>query len=192
MFLIVHFALDFSEVEGLKAYAATGYDTATGEITMTRVKKVNAGVGVYLVGEASATYAVPYIGYSTSNSLNMLVGVLKKTMVNSYTDDGIYANYRYVKKSGDTQYKFYQAGDGNTVSAGKAYLQIPVAWFGGMASETVGVRFDEGELTDIEEVYDEVEGADGKVEIVYDLQGRVVENPTNGIYIINGKKVLIK
>ena len=187
-----HFALDFSEVEGLKAYAATGYDTATGEITMTRVKKVNAGVGVYLVGEVSATYAVPYIDYSTSYSLNMLVGVLNKTMVNSYSDDGIYANYRYVKKSGDTQFKFYQAGDGNTVSAGKAYLQIPVAWFGGMASETVGVRFDEGELTDIEEIYDEVEGIDGKVEIVYDLQGRVVENPTNGIYIINGKKVLIK
>ena len=27
---------------------------------------------------------------------------------------------------------------------------------------------------------------------VYDLNGRVVENPTNGIYIINGKKVLLK
>ena len=187
-----HFALDFSEVEGLKAYAATGYDTATGEITMTRVKKVNAGVGLYLVGEVSATYAVPYIDYSTSYSLNMLVGVLNKTMVNSYSDDGIYANYRYVKKSGDTQFKFYQAGDGNTVSAGKAYLQIPVAWLGGVASETVGIRFDDGEFTDIEEMYDEVEGADGKVEVVYDLQGRVVENPTNGIYIINGKKVLIK
>ena len=28
--------------------------------------------------------------------------------------------------------------------------------------------------------------------VVYDLGGRVVENPTKGIYIINGKKVLIK
>ena len=186
------YALDFSEVEGLKAYAATGYDTATGEITMTRVKKVNAGIGVYLVGEASTTYAVPYIDYSTTNSLNMLVGVLKKTMVNSYTDDGIYANYRYVKKSGDTQYKFYQAGDGNTVSAGKAYLQIPVAWFGGMASETVGVRFDDGELTDIDEVEGEIGLEDVKTKTVYDLQGRAVENPAHGIYIIDGKKVFIK
>ncbi len=187
-----HYSLDFSEVEGLKAYVATGYDTATGEITMTRVKKVNAGVGVYLVGEASTTYAVPYIDYSTSNSLNMLVGVLNRTMVNSYSDDGIYANYRYVRKSGDTQFKFYQAGDGDTVSAGKAYLQIPVAWFGGIASRTIGVRFDEGELTDIEEMCDEVDGADGKLKTVYDLQGRAVENPTNGIYIVNGKKVFIK
>ena len=122
----------------------------------------------------------------------MLVGVLKKTMVNSYTDDGIYANYRYVKKSGDTQYKFYQAGDGNTVSAGKAYLQIPVAWFGGMASETVGVRFDDGELTDIDEVEGEIGLEDVKTKTVYDLQGRAVENPAHGIYIIDGKKVFIK
>ena len=32
----------------------------------------------------------------------------------------------------------------------------------------------------------------GKVKTIYDLQGRVVENPTNGIYIIDGKKVIIK
>ena len=28
--------------------------------------------------------------------------------------------------------------------------------------------------------------------IVYDLRGSVVENPTNGIYIVNGKKILVK
>ena len=27
---------------------------------------------------------------------------------------------------------------------------------------------------------------------VYDLNGRAVENPTKGIYIINGKKLLLK
>ena len=31
-----------------------------------------------------------------------------------------------------------------------------------------------------------------KVKTIYDLQGRKVENPTKGIYIINGKKVLVK
>ncbi|MBR3896326.1 MAG: hypothetical protein IKJ42_04805, partial [Bacteroidaceae bacterium] len=28
--------------------------------------------------------------------------------------------------------------------------------------------------------------------VVYDLQGRRVENPAKGIYIVNGKKVVIK
>ncbi len=32
----------------------------------------------------------------------------------------------------------------------------------------------------------------GKVKGVYDLQGRKVDNPTNGIYIVNGKKVFVK
>ena len=39
---------------------------------------------------------------------------------------------------------------------------------------------------------DEVKAENGEVKTVYDLQGREVENPTTGIYIINGKKVLVK
>ena len=35
---------------------------------------------------------------------------------------------------------------------------------------------------------DEIEG----IGIYYDLNGRPVENPTNGIYIKNGKKILVK
>ena len=51
-----------------------------------------------------------------------------------------------------------------------------------------GFRFDFSGITGVSEVKVE----DGKVEAIYDLQGRVVENPVNGIYIINGKKVLVK
>ena len=46
--------------------------------------------------------------------------------------------------------------------------------------------------TGIEEVFDEVKGESGKVKGVYDLQGREVNNPVRGIYIIDGKKVFIK
>ena len=38
----------------------------------------------------------------------------------------------------------------------------------------------------------DVKAENGKVKGVYDLQGRKVDNATNGIYIINGKKTLIK
>ncbi len=44
------------------------------------------------------------------------------------------------------------------------------------------------DFTGIDEVLDEVKGEDGEVKTVYDLNGRVVENPSKGIYIINGKK----
>lgn len=39
---------------------------------------------------------------------------------------------------------------------------------------------------------DEVKGENGKAKGVYDLQGRKIDNPTKGIYIIDGKKILIK
>ena len=51
----------------------------------------------------------------------------------------------------------------------------------------------EMDFTGIDEVYDEVKGEGGKVEgVYYDLSGRAVENPANGVYIVNGKKVVIK
>ena len=39
---------------------------------------------------------------------------------------------------------------------------------------------------------DDVKTENENATTVYDLNGRVVENPTDGIYIINGKKVLLK
>ena len=39
---------------------------------------------------------------------------------------------------------------------------------------------------------EDVKCQNGKVKTVYDLQGRETETPTDGIYIINGKKTLIK
>ena len=44
----------------------------------------------------------------------------------------------------------------------------------------------------IGEVFEDVKGESGNVKAIYDLQGRVVENPASGIYIIDGKKVLVK
>ena len=39
---------------------------------------------------------------------------------------------------------------------------------------------------------EEVKGENGKVKAIYDLQGRKVETASKGIYIIDGKKVLVK
>ncbi|MBR5593546.1 MAG: hypothetical protein IKW46_05670 [Bacteroidaceae bacterium] len=48
-------------------------------------------------------------------------------------------------------------------------------------------------VTEVPTGIDDVKGENGNWNsIYYDLNGRVVENPTNGIYIKNGKKVLIK
>ena len=48
------------------------------------------------------------------------------------------------------------------------------------------------DIVDIETGVEEVKGENGKVKAIYDLQGRKVAAPSKGIYIIEGKKVLIK
>ncbi len=50
-------------------------------------------------------------------------------------------------------------------------------------------RIEELESTDIENVVPELSF---DAPVYYDLSGRRVENPTRGIYIVNGKKVYIK
>jgi hypothetical protein len=45
---------------------------------------------------------------------------------------------------------------------------------------------------EVETGIEEVTGESANAGTIYDLQGRKVENPSNGIYIINGKKVLVK
>ena len=179
------YALDFSEVEGLKAYAATGYKSNSGVVTLTRVQTAEGGVGLFLKGEPGE-YVVPVIESTDEHSLNMLVGTLEETIVNS--TDGAMSNYKFTIADGDEAPMFYPFEDGTTLSAGKAYLQIPTAWLPATAQKSLSVRFDDGETTDI----DELKGEGEKVKTIYDLSGRVVENPTSGIYIINGKKVIIK
>ena len=57
----------------------------------------------------------------------------------------------------------------------------------------------EMDFTGIDEVLEDVKtepavdaSQNVKVQTIYDLNGRAVENPSNGIYIVNGKKMLVK
>ena len=52
------------------------------------------------------------------------------------------------------------------------------------------LEFEDGGTTGIETIENSQKSTDDGV--YYDLQGRRVENPTRGIYIVNGKKVVIK
>jgi hypothetical protein len=173
------------KVEELKAYAATGYKSNSQVVTLTRVQTSEPGIGLFLKGEPGE-YVVPVIESTDEHSLNMLVGTLEPTIVNS--TEGEMSNYKFTIADGDAAPMFYPFEDGTTLSAGKAYLQIPTAWLPATAQKSVSIRFDEGETTGI----DELKGENGEVKTIYDLQGRVVENPASGIYIIDGKKVIIK
>ena len=182
------YALDFSSVEGLKAYAAAGYNSRTGVVTLLRLNTSQPGEGIFIKGEPGK-YMVPIMESTDDHTINMLVGTLTKTSVNTTSDDGIYANYKYTKKDKDPAPMFYQFTDGSTVSAGKAYLQIPMAWLSTTGeARSIGLRFDEGEgATDIENPEFNIQNS----ALIYDLIGRKVSAPKKGgIYIVTGKKIV--
>ena len=163
--------LDFTNTTGLKAYIAT--EISGDNVQMVPVNKVPAGTGLVLKATTpgSAVYVPVFDGTGADNvSANKMVGSATATTE-------IAENGGYILSNG----AFHPATAG-TLAAGKAYLNIAVS-----ARELV-LNFD-GEVTAISEVTNTNRTNNTNV---YDLQGRKVAQPTKGLYIVNGRKVIIK
>ena len=91
------------------------------------------------------------------------------------------ANNYYVLGGNDNGAGFYKLASGGAIGANKAYLTYP-------SSAREFFLFND-DATRIEMPMVESSDADA---VVYDLQGRRVAQPTKGLYIVNGKKVIIK
>lgn len=162
-------ALDFTSATGLTAYIAE-YSVSEGKVSFTPVDNVPANTGVLLKGEAGE-YTISTIASSTTNvDANVLKGVTAATT----KDPGI-----FVLMKGAQGVGFYKTTNAFTVGANSAYIEIPSA-----ARTFIG--FDDM-TTAIEAVSTMQQNGE-----VYDLQGRRVVAPQKGLYIINGKKVVIK
>ena len=175
--------LDFSTVTGLKAYIITGYDWQSKMVYATRVYDVPAGTGIYLVG-AAADYTVP-ISSSTSYYINMLVGTLSNTEIEP--TDGEYTNLRLTGTSpSNASFKFLEAS--RIIPANKAYLQIPTNILGNSAN-AVGIIFDD-ETDGIESIEQNIDDNNDW----FTLDGRKINGmpTTKGVYVVKGRKVVIK
>jgi len=177
--------VDFSNVEGLKAFTATGYDHGT--LTVSRVLNAPAGTGLLLQGTAGVTYQVPY-ATQTGYYINLLHGLTQDTQVSPTAGDQ--TNFLLGKKNGVTT--FYRVAQTGTVSAGKAYLQLPTSVVGDLTGSRVMRIVADDETTGISEALPLNDNGEMTNDNVYDLQGRRVTKPTRGLYIVNGKKVVIK
>ena len=166
------YPLDFSEVTGLTAYIVKDDDASDGKITMTEVSKVPAETGLVLKAETTGSAIdVPILtGDADDVKGNLMTGSSSKMTA-------IAANGGYILSDG----KFHPAKEGK-LPEGKAYLKLAVS-----ASELL-LDF-EGGTTGVNEVRGQKSEVRGDF---YDLQGRKVANPTKGLYIVNGKKFVIK
>ena len=135
--------LDFSNVEGLKAYIATGYDKTTGTIWLTRVKDVPAKTGIYLVG-SEKNYEVPIVPETKSYYVNYLLGSIDPVTINE-TNEYTYINY-YLS-NGSNGVGFYRVNGTQDLPAYRSYLQIPYNIKNtGSAGETERIEISAGQL----------------------------------------------
>lgn len=170
--------LDFSQVEGLKAYTATSY--ADAKLTMTKADNAPAMTGL-VVKAVSGRYNVPVTATTTAPETNLLKGVVEKTPVNA--TEGDYTNFFLTAKG------FAPAAEKSDLAAGRAYLQLPTSFKPAAGAKIAMVFSDENETTAITSAKADVKDND----TVYDLQGRIVKGQLQrGIYIRGGKKFIVK
>ena len=84
---------------------------------------------------------------------------------------------------------YHQTGrDGNSIKLGAHRAGLKLATSGFAPAKELIFNFDDATTTGINNVQPV---AEKKNDVIYDLQGRRVTNPSRGIYIVNGKKVVI-
>ena len=175
-------ALDFTGISGLKAYIASGF--MDGTVLLTQVDVVPANTGLLLVGTEGATYKVPY-----TTTKNFYVNLLKPVPTAQVvpTTSGDNTNYLYGEVDGVKG--FYKSSGTGEVAAKKAFLQLPTA---AVSAARLGIVFGD-ETTGIGNV-----NVNDNETVVFDLNGRKVANGFNrqslpkGVYIVNGRKVVVK
>jgi len=132
------------------------------------------GTALLLYGEAK-TYEFPY---TLATASTITDNSLKASTGEGVTADGT----QYILANVDGTLGFYQATTGTTIAAGKAYLEVS-------AETAKAVKcFEIGTTTGISNV--STTTADKGA--YYNLQGMKVVRPAKGIFIHNGKKMVIK
>lgn len=188
-------SLDFTNVSGLSAYVALSDADGNGNITLTRTYKPAGLTGMVLCGEPSTSYIVPTVKDKDPDYYqnNLLRHVIVATEIDKI--DGIYTNYILAKKNGNVG--FYPLSGKGTLKPYSAYLQLKKA----PSSRSLVLNFEEegtptgvGHTEITEGLARRPAGESQSTEMadaIYDLQGRRIEKPKKGLYIVNGKKVLV-
>ena len=163
--------LDISRTTGVTAYIVNNVTETT--VELQEVSVIPAETGFIVKGTGSALYDL----YKTENavddvSANQLHGTLTATTAPANT-------FALSTKKGVTG--FYPVSTGLTIPAHKAYLTAT-----GSMARSLSI---DGEVTGILNVDSYVNAIPAEF---YSIHGVKVARPTKGIYISNGKKVVIK
>ncbi len=177
-----HIARDFS-TSGITVLKAV--PDGAGKVDLEEISDgiVPANEGVVLYSDDEVNAAIPATKATGTGDFsgNEMVANVVKTWI---TEDGGSSKVNYILSNGTNGVGFYKAkAAGANLAAHRAYLST---------AATAGAReyleFAFGETTDITKIENTKQGVEG----YYNLNGQRVAQPQKGLYIVNGKKVVIK
>lgn len=198
------YALDFtgtlSDTDGaaVTPYIVSDFDGTAGTLTLSSVSTVPAQTGLLLKGTAGATFYVPLTTTADATTTNYLHGVTDGTTVVTMTDG---TNTNFILANGKYGIDWYTLSEAGSIGANKAYLSLPTA---DLHLSSGAARFTwvyDGETTGLTPLLSP-EGDENGVSprgglegvAYYTLDGRKLDGKPSkaGLYINNGKKVIIK
>jgi hypothetical protein len=192
--------LDFSNTSDVSAWIATGF--RGGNIQLSRIYIVPAGTGIYVKASKAGTYKVP-VTTATACYKNMFVGVPNGATVGKYEFvDGIqFSTLSFATSQTTGKPAFFPNTGEKTYNTGKMYLRMPTSVLtSASATRELGLEFlDTIEMDSSTTGIDDFSGAEHQndegemTDSWYDLSGRKVKSQIKkGVYISNGRKVVIK
>lgn len=206
----------------LTPYAVSAFDPTTGTVTLTKFvvnhPQLESGkserhvparlldndgyyhsyYGVIVKGTPGKKYR--YIltrnDYTTAAEERMSLpstykNLVYPNLVETYREPEYQNTYKFVLNGG----KIRRVTKAGILGYNKAYIRLPKAdvdkmYANGLGTKGLNIVFEDFETTTIE--YAETNIASKEDNKYYNLSGQCVENPTKGIYIKNGKKIVIK
>jgi hypothetical protein len=187
--------LVFTDVEGLNAYTVTGFAKG-GNVWLTPVQKASSNTPLLLVGEKDGKYSVPSTEVKVAYA-NMLEG----SAFNASDLNELDSSLTPCILNRSNQFEPMSAlvfSIKNQLVPGEAYMPVlkdyaydsvtnePYETYNSMA-EVISIKLDD-ETTAI----NRVKASRKDAGIWYNLQGQRVENPRKGMYILDGKKKVLK
>jgi hypothetical protein len=169
------YPIDLSDITGATAYYAESAD-ASKVMIKTTVNTVPAGEGIILKGTSGDNVTIKIADAGEEISGNLLVGCTTETNLGTNSN-----HYVLVNNDGTPEFQSL-ASHGATIPAGKAYLNAPTA------GARLSIVFDD-ETTGIVNLPTANSKGEGAV---YNLNGQRMQKAQKGLYIIDGKKVMVK
>jgi hypothetical protein len=183
MFLDKKRALE-TAVEGVKLYTITAVDVANKQVVLSDELTVIDSQTPFIIANEGNADADIVLAVAAGTPTEVTVAPEFKGTLDAKTftaDDMAAADYYTLHGS-----NFVWTPDAGTIGANKCWIELPKS--GDAPAPSLAIVGGEG-TTGINSLTPALSEGEG---VYYDLSGRRVAQPTKGLYIINGKKVVLK